>query len=102
MDETSIKKYLLTKNNELKDQFSNMDETSIKKYLLTKNCDFFEFKFNVPSASHMGGAWESQIRTIRSVLSSLMDQASGILDDDLLHTLMYEATSIDNSRPLTT
>ena len=89
-------------NNELKDEFSKMDETSIKKYLLTKNCDFFEFRFNVPSASHMGGAWERQIRTIRSVLSSLMDQASGILDDDSLRTLMYEATSIVNSRPLTT
>ena len=89
-------------NNELKDEFSKMDESSIKKYLLTKNCDFFEFRFNVPSASHMGGAWERQIRTIRSVLSSLMDQASGILDDDSLRTLMYEATSIVNSRPLTT
>ena len=73
-----------------------------KNFLLSKGCDFIEYKLNVPSASHMGGAWERQIRTMRSVLSSLLVQSSGLLDDDSLHTFMYEAAAIVNSRPLTT
>ena len=35
-----------------------------------------EFVMNQLSASHMGGAWERQIRTIRSVLTSILDQSS--------------------------
>lgn len=35
-----------------------------------------EFVMNTPSASHMGGVWERQIRTIRSVLTSILDQSS--------------------------
>ena len=34
----------------------------------------------------MGGIWERQIRTVRSVLSGVMQQQR--LDDDGLHTLM--------------
>lgn len=57
---------------------------------------------NVPSASHMGGAWEGQIRTVRNVLTSLLHDHGRQLDDESLQTLMIEAESIVNSRPLTT
>lgn len=56
---------------------------------------------NPPSVSHMGGAWERQIRTIRSVLTSILDQSSHRLDSSSLRTYFYEVMAIINSRPLT-
>ena len=29
---------------------------------------------NVPAASHMGGVWERQIRTVRNVLSAILER----------------------------
>ena len=49
----------------------------------------------------MGGVWERQIQTARSVLSSLLLDHSTQLDDEALRTLMTEAESIVNCRPLT-
>lgn len=63
--------------------------------------DWVEFHMNVPHASHMGGAWESMIRSARGALVSLLDQHASSLNDELLHTLMVEAEAIVNSRPLT-
>ena len=60
-----------------------------------------EFVMNPPSASHMGGAWERQIRTIRSVLTSILDQSSQRFDSSSLRTYCYEVMAIVNSRPLT-
>lgn len=60
-----------------------------------------EFVMNPPSASHMGGVWERQIRTIRSVLTSILDQSSRRLDSSSLRTYLYEVMAIINSRPLT-
>ncbi|KAK0142370.1 hypothetical protein N1851_019891 [Merluccius polli] len=71
----------------------------INTYLAGKHCDF---TMNVPDASHMGGVWERQIRTVRSVLSSVLSKCTGRLDDASLRTFFYEAMSIVNSRPLTT
>lgn len=53
---------------------------------------------NIPSASHMGGVWERQIRTVRNVLSSLLQDFGSQLDDE---GLFCEAMAIVNSRPLT-
>ncbi len=60
------------------------------------------FVMNPPSSSHMGGVWERQIRTVRSVLTSILDQSSGRLDSSSLRTFLYEVMAIVNSRPLTT
>ena len=86
---------------ELKEALNQMDQTQVRDFLLKEKCDFFEFKMNPPSASHMGGVWERQIRTVRNVLDSLMDEAGTQLDDESLRTLMNEAAAIVNSRPLT-
>ena len=56
---------------------------------------------NVPSASHMGGVWERQIRSARSILLVLLEQCGTQLDDESLRTFMYETANIINSRPLT-
>ena len=56
---------------------------------------------NVPSASHMGGVWERQIRTVRSVLSAILEKNGAQLDDEYLRTYLCECEAIINSRPLT-
>ncbi|XP_026093247.1 uncharacterized protein LOC113065926 [Carassius auratus] len=61
-----------------------------------------EFVMNSPASSHMGGVWERQIRTIRSVLASILQQSSRQLDSSSLRTFLYEAMAVVNSRPLTT
>ena len=78
------------------------DKNRIKEFLLQKGCDYIEYKMNVPKASHMGGAWERQIRTVRNILNALLKTNSSQLDDDSLRTQMYEVSAIVNSRPLTT
>ena len=86
---------------ELKEALSELDQDKIGKELLQDNCDWFSFKMNVPSASHMGGVWERQIRSVRNVLSVLLDDNGTQLDDESLSTFMCEAEAILNSRPLT-
>ena len=49
---------------------------------------------NVPSASHMGAVWERQIRTVRSILSTLLQDFGLQLDDEALRTLFCEAMAI--------
>ena len=61
-----------------------------------------EFLMNPPAASHMGGVWERQIRSVRSVLTVILDQSSKRLDSASLRTFLYEVMAIINSRPLTT
>ena len=51
---------------------NEMVHQQIKSSLLKEQCDWITYKMNVPSASHIGGAWERQIRTIRNVLLSLL------------------------------
>ena len=60
-----------------------------------------DWKFNLPAASHTGGVWERQIRTVRRILATLLHEHTGCLDDKSLHTLLCEVESIINSRPLT-
>jgi len=56
---------------------------------------------NLPSASHMGGVWERQIRTVCAILAALLEEHGQQLDDESLRTLMCEAESVVNSHPLT-
>ena len=79
-----------------------MNKQKIQQFLRANNCDVFEFKKNVPAASHMGRVWERQIRTVRSILVNLLEQNGTQLDDESLRTLLCETAAIVNSRPLTT
>ena len=48
--------------------------------------------FNPPAASHMGGVWERQIRTVRKVMNALLrDQ---VLDDERLDTIYFVRSSL--------
>lgn len=87
-------------NNELRQAVKNMDRQKIHDYLINHDADW-EWKFNPPASSHMGGVWERHIRSIRSILASLMKCHSTSFNTEGLHTLLTEIEGIINSRPLT-
>lgn len=60
-----------------------------------------KFITDVPYASHMGGIWERQIRSIRTVMNGLLKGHNSRLDSPSLRTVFYEIMAIINCRPLT-
>ena len=60
------------------------------------------WKRNLPHANNMGGVWEPQIRSARSILNSLLQTHGSKLIEESLQTLVAEVEAIINSRPLTT
>ena len=58
-----------------------------------------EWIFNPPAASHMGGVWERQIRTVRRIMQAILQGA--VLDDEHLTTVFCEVESVVNNRPIT-
>ena len=87
--------------NELRDALKEMDNAKIGLYLSELGADW-EWNFNPPASSHMGGVWERHIRSIRAILSALLKTHGRSLDDEALRTLLTETEGILNSRPLTT
>ena len=85
---------------ELKEALNEIDQDKVRISLLKENCEWVDFKLNPPSASHMGGSWERQIRTVRSVLAPLLEECGSQLNDESFRTLMKEVQAIVNSRPL--
>ena len=59
---------LMGARNELSEALKEMNTSDVREFLLKNECDWIEFQTNVSAASHMGGLWERQIRTVRSVL----------------------------------
>ena len=80
----------------LREALRQWNQHQIEDFLFQKE---IQWTFNPPNASHMGGAWEKMIRSVRRILTSLTTERT--LDDDQLHTFLLEAESILNSRPLT-
>ena len=72
------------------------NDGKVKAHLLQKE---IKWEFNPPAASHMGGIWERQIRSVRKVLNIILREQT--LDDERLSTLFCEVESIVNGRPLT-
>ena len=83
--------------NELKRACEEMDDNT-KAELLKHNIDW---KRNPPAASHFGGVWERQIRSVRNILAALMKEQGRRLNDETFRTLLCKAEAIINSRPLT-
>jgi transposase InsO family protein len=81
---------------ELCKSIQQMNKGKIHEHLLKREIDWL---FNPPGASHMGGVWERQIRTVRSVLTGVMKQQT--LDDENLVTLLTVVEGIVNNRPIT-
>lgn len=57
-----------------------------------------EWHFNTPLASHSVGIWERMIRSIRRILSAVMDQQ--VVDDEAFQTFLIEGQP-DDLDPLT-
>ena len=88
---------------ELQRALSEMDNNAIQRSLCTEfKADWVQWKQNPPSASHMGGVWERQIRSVRSILTALMRDHGRNLDDESFRTLMAKVECVINSTPLTT
>jgi len=84
-------------DHELKEAVRRLDSTVLRNKLAD---DGIRWIFNPPAASHMGGAWERQIRSVRKIMAGLTHEQ--VLTDDALHTLLCSVEAIINNRPLTT
>ena len=83
-------------NNELSKELEKTDN-NLRKYM-EKNR--ITFQFNPPSASHTGGVWERQIKTIKSILQGMATPYTNRLDSAGLRTSFYEAMASINSHPI--
>lgn len=83
-------------NRELKESLAALNQDKIQRTLAQ---DGISWHFKTPAASHQGGIWERLIRSVRSVLTSVLKQQ--IVDDECLQTVFCEVEAILNDRPLT-
>ncbi|KAJ8031990.1 hypothetical protein HOLleu_25384 [Holothuria leucospilota] len=81
---------------ELQNAVRAWNQKRIHDYLLQGE---IEWRFNPPSASHMGGVWERLIRSTRKVINSVLREQ--VLTDEKLSTVVSLVESVINSRPLT-
>jgi len=84
---------------ELREALKELHAEIIQSYLSDREC---ALEFNPPQASHFGGIWKRQIKTIKGILTTMLCEASCRLNTSSLRTLLYEVSSIISSRPLTT
>jgi hypothetical protein len=81
---------------ELRREMENWDQERVQGELTEHR---IRWLFNPPAASHMGGVWERQIRTVKRVLAGLTREQ--VLTHEMLVTLLVMAEGIVNNRPLT-
>ena len=86
---------------ELKRAVSEMDKKKINDFLMELGVEWLIWKHYPPTASNMGGVWEWQIRSARSILAALLKQQGQSLNDESLRTLLVEVEWIINLRPIT-
>lgn len=91
---------LVSGNKELRSSLNELNQSAIYKFCQVKNV---EWKFQPPAASHFGGVFEREIRTVRKIMHGLLSEFANQLKltDDFLNTLMCEIEDIMNNRPLT-
>ena len=75
---------------ELAKAFQEMEHQNIQHSLENLGSDYITWHRNPPSASHIGGVWERQIRSSRSILMSLLATHGRSLNDESLRTLFAE------------
>ena len=60
---------------------------------------YIDWHFNTPAASHMGGAWERLVGSVKRALKVVL--ANQTVSDEVLYSALCEVEHIINSRPLT-
>ncbi|XP_067931083.1 uncharacterized protein [Watersipora subatra] len=79
-------------------QSLNKRKSALGTFVLNKQ---ITFKFTAPQASHAGGVWEHQIRSMRAVLNGmLVGRYHNRLDTARLRTAFYKSMAIINSQPI--
>lgn len=81
---------------EIRELMREWNQSQIDEYMVQQD---IEWCFNPPYASHRGGAWERLVRSTRSILKAIAKEQ--LLTDEKLVTLMAQAESIINDRPIT-
>lgn len=76
--------------------------SSKQSFVATQSDQGCSFILNPPASSYMGCVRERQIRTVRSVLTSIMDQSARRPGSTSLRTFLNRVMAIVNSLPLTT
>ena len=91
---------LTSSEKELRKAIDDWNHDNIHEFCLQSH---IEWKFQPPQASHFGGVFERQIRTIRKIFNSILcdNIIKTKLSDDLLSTLFIEIENIMNNIPLT-
>ncbi|XP_072025211.1 uncharacterized protein [Amphiura filiformis] len=91
---------LVGADNELRRALQELDQDQIQNFSTSHT---FEWRYNPPAASHHGGVWERQIRTVRKLMCAILNEQhlKTCRSDEQLHTFMCEIESTLNSRPLT-
>ncbi|KAL1282348.1 hypothetical protein QQF64_001151 [Cirrhinus molitorella] len=79
---------------ELIEAFTEM-EPSIQEQLAKQK---ISFKFNPPHAPHFGGAWEREIKSVKSSLQVVLKDYT--VPEEVLITVLTEVEGILNSKPL--
>ena len=79
----------------LRESLQSLQQSKLNNFCLQLE---IKWRFNPPYASHMGGAWERMIRSVRRILNALTQMQT--LTEEGLVTLMTEVEGILNFRPL--
>ena len=82
-------------DNELRQLINQMDQDQIQKYATNNG---FEFRFNPPGTPHMGGVFESLIKSAKRAIRAVLTNAE--FTDAELQNAFIGAEDLINSRPL--
>ncbi len=91
---------LVGANQEMHRALKELRQEDLQRFSVSKG---IKWRFNHPAASHHGGVWERQIRTIRKILQAMLEEQhlKVAKTEEQLHTLMCEIEATINARPLT-
>ena len=81
----------------LKKTFGEINEKRINDFLMELGGVGISWEHNLLMASNMGGVWERQIRSARSILSAMLRNHGESLSDKSLRTSLVEVEGIINS-----
>ena len=74
--------------NVLRKALDEMNHEQVKHFLQNNCSDWITWENSPPAASHMGGIWERQIRTAKTILDALLQTHSCSLNDENFRTLL--------------
>jgi hypothetical protein len=83
-------------DNELKRCLLRLNQAKVQEFLLPLGV---EWNFNPPASPHMGGAWESLVKSVKVALKTVLPKLQ--VAESVLRTSLVEVESVINSRPLT-